>query len=122
MLHMARYADTSQYTETECALWKQIIEQQGKTYYTAKGLPFTYEIKGNEILFSRKEKPVSRATVNHAYHRMVNEEITGSKQLAVFGASYLFPLLKGILANSDTFVKAARSDGHVVFLYNDENL
>ena len=96
---MARYADTSQYTEAECALWKRIIEQQGKTYNTAKGLPFTYEIKGNEILFSRKEKPVNRATVNHAYHRMVNEEINGSKQLAVFGASYIFPVLKEILTN-----------------------
>lgn len=50
--------------------------------------------RGNEIFFSRKEKSVTRATVNKAYHRMTRETITGSKQLSVFGASYLYPIFK----------------------------
>lgn len=91
---MARYADTTTYTDAEKELWTKIKENQGKTYYTAKGLPFTYEIRGNEIFFSRKEKSVTRSTVNHAYKRMREEKITGSKQLSVFGASYLCPILK----------------------------
>ena len=91
---MARYANTAAYTETEKQLWERLTEKQGMVYHTAKGLPFTYEIRGNEIFFSRKEKSVTRATVNRAYHRMTEETITGSKQLSVFGASYLYPILK----------------------------
>ena len=91
---MGRCADTSAYTEEEKQLWIKLTENQGKTYYTAKSLPFTYEIRGNEIFFSRKEKSVTRSTVNHAWKRMHEEKITGSKQLAVFGASYLYPILK----------------------------
>ena len=93
---MARYADMTAYTDAEKLLWARLTEQQGKTYYTAKGLPFTYEIKGNEIFFSRREKSVTRSTVNHAYKRMTEESITGSKQLGVFGASYLYPVLKDL--------------------------
>lgn len=99
---MARYADTTLYTEAEHIMWERLTEQQGKTYYTAKGLPFTYNIRGNEIIFSRKEKPITRATVNRAYNRIVEEEISGSKQLGVFGASYLFPVLKDIIAKNMT--------------------
>ena len=91
---MAHYADTSAYTDAEKRLWDELIAQEGNTFFTAKGLPFTYRIKGNEIFFSRKEKSVTRATLNRAFRRMTEENITGSKQLAVFGASYLYPLLK----------------------------
>lgn len=93
---MARYADTTAYTEPENHLWEKIIEQQGTVFHTAKGLPFTYEIRGNEIFFSRKEKSVTRSTVNRAYQKLITEEITGSKQLGLFGASYLYPVLKSI--------------------------
>lgn len=94
---MGRCADMSAYTEEEKQLWVKLEEKQGKTYCTAKGLPFTFEIRGNEIFFSRKEKSVTRSTVNHAWKRMHEEKITGSKQLAVFGASYLFPILKDMV-------------------------
>ena len=93
---MAHYADTTAYTEGEKKLWIELEEKQGKIYFTAKGLPYTYEIKGNEIFFSRKEKSVTRSTVNCAYKRMTEESITGSKQLGVFGASYLYPIFKDI--------------------------
>ena len=91
---MPRYANTSAYTEAENRLWERLMEKQGAEFRTAKGLPYTYEIRGNEIFFSRKEKSVTRATVNKAYRRMTEETITGSKQLSVFGASYLYPILK----------------------------
>ena len=91
---MPQYADTSLYSDIENRLWEKLTEQQGKTFLTAKGLPFTYTIRGNEILFSRKEKAISRATVNLAYRKMREGNITGSKQLGVFGASYLYPVLR----------------------------
>lgn len=91
---MPRYANTAAYSEAENQLWERLAEKQGVVFHTARGLPFTYVIRGNEIFFSRKEKSVTRATVNRAYRRMTTEAIAGSKQLAVFGASYLYPILQ----------------------------
>ena len=91
---MPRYANTADYSDAENKLWQWLVEKQGTVFYTIKGLPFTYEIKGNEVFFSRKEKSVTRATINKAYRRMTAEMITGTKQLGVFGASYIYPLLK----------------------------
>ena len=91
---MPRYANTADYSDAENKLWQWLVEKQGTVFYTIKGLPFTYEIKGNEVFFSRKEKSITRATINKAYRRMTEETITGSKQLGVFGASYILPLFK----------------------------
>ena len=91
---MPRYANTADYSEDEKQCWQWLVKKQGTVFYTIKGLPFTYEIKGNEVFFSRKEKSVTRATINKAYRRMTEETITGSKQLGVFGASYILPLFK----------------------------
>ena len=91
---------TTNYTEDEILLWQKIVSSQGAIFHTAKGLPFTYTIRGNEIFFSRKDKSITRATVNKAYQRMKEETITGSKQLGVFGASYLLPVLKEVLSSA----------------------
>ena len=106
-------------------LWTTIINHQNTTFHTAKGLPFTYTINilpdgtpGNEILFSRKAKTITRSTVNIAYHRVReiqgdgqrdgtesgqrdgqttgHRTVTGPKQLGVFGASYIYALFRGI--------------------------
>ena len=89
-------------------LWTAIINHQNTLFYTAKGLPFTYTVTtlpdgtvGNEMLISRKSKSITRATVNVAYERVLlmvqtGEEITGPKQLRVFGASYLYAVFRGI--------------------------
>ena len=91
---MPRFANTDDYSEAENRLWQWLVEKQGTVFHTIKGLPFTYEIRGNEVFFSRKEKSVTRSTINKAYRRMTEETISGSKQLGVFGASYIYPLLK----------------------------
>ena len=91
---------TTNYTVEEILLWQKIVSSQDTVFYTAKGLPFTYTISGNEIFFSRKDKSITRATVNKAYQRMKDETITGSKQLGVFGASYLLPVLREVLSST----------------------
>ena len=89
-------------------LWKCVEIFEGYRFKTAKGLPFTYEIKRNrkggtsgEIFFSRKNKGVTKATVELAYDRVVNARnkqekdvpmMKSPKQLNVFGASYLYPM------------------------------
>ena len=48
---------------TTAELWKAISTLTDRTFATAKGLPFTITVKGNELFVSRKEKSITRATV-----------------------------------------------------------
>ena len=94
---MPHYANVSLYSREENDLWSKLIDNQGKQYYTMKKLPFKYSIKGNELFVSRKEKSITRATVNQAYRKaktlMENDgEVSGAKKLGTFGASYLYPI------------------------------
>ena len=63
-------------------LWDVLIAHQGETFYTTKGLPFTYTIKGGEFFTERKKKSITLHT------------ITGPKALNVFGAPYIFAMFR----------------------------
>lgn len=78
-------------------VWNALVQQQGNLFYTAKGLDFTYRVKGNEIFVSRKAKSVTRMTVDIAVEKAVmlcrtGTEVKGPKKLGCFGASYLYPV------------------------------
>ena len=87
-------------TESENAkdlLWETITAFEDYPFKTAKGLRYYYTVKGNELFISRKEKSVTRASVNMAFETAVRlqregSEITGPKMLGCFGASYLYPI------------------------------
>jgi hypothetical protein len=81
----------------EAALWDTLTLFQDYPFRTAKNLRFYYIIKGNEIFFTRKEKSVTRSTVNLAFEKAMELQkngikITGPKKLGCFGASYLYPI------------------------------
>lgn len=75
-------------------LWRAIVAFQGYPFKTSKALSFTYKVKGGELFFTRKEKSITRATVDIAFKRALElgENATGPKKLGVFGASYLYPV------------------------------
>ena len=80
-------------------LWNALIEFQQYPFKTAKGLNYHYEIKGNEIFFNRKNKAVTRSTVNIALDTALelkrnNKSVSGPKKLGCFGASYIYPIFK----------------------------
>ena len=79
-------------------VWKKLEEYQGKTFYTVKGLPFQYTIRGGELFVNRREKSITRATILKAFDRMheAQGQISGPKQLNVFGAPYIWAIFKGI--------------------------
>lgn len=82
---------------TKNLLWETITAFEDYPFKTAKGLRYCYTVKGNELFISRKEKSVTRASVNMALEtavRLQREglEITGPKMLGCFGASYLYPI------------------------------
>ena len=90
---MGRYADTSVYSPEENELWEQLREQEGKVFYTSRALPFSYTIVGNELRVDRKEKTITRSTVNIAFAKAKElGTVSGPKKLGVFGASYLYPV------------------------------
>ena len=99
---MGRNAKTDQYSAEEQDFWRRFRELAGVTFTTLRGLDFSFDIKGNEIFFDRKEKSVTLATVIQAYRKTLELqasgiEITGPKQLGVFGASYLFPVIMHLI-------------------------
>lgn len=79
-------------------IWKLLIENQDKIFFTVQGLKFTYRIKGYEMFVSRKEKSITFSTVRKAYERAMELQrekiiITGPKKLGDFvGSSYLYPI------------------------------
>jgi hypothetical protein len=84
--------------EQDAALWELLEFLQGCVFYTFKGLKFTYEINGGELFVNRKDKSVTRATVNMAFHKALDLSgaVSGPKKLGTFGASYLYPVFMRI--------------------------
>ena len=84
-------------------LWETLGILQNEPFYTAKGLEFRYEIRGNEMFVDRKQKSksITRSSAEIAFGK-IQEQIregatlpvlvTGPKKLGVFGASYLYPV------------------------------
>lgn len=78
-------------------LWAALCLFQGEQFYTAKGLEYTYRIRGNEIFVDHKDKSITRASVAVAAQAAVKlqkkgEIVSGPKKLGTFGASYLYPV------------------------------
>lgn len=96
----------------ENALWKAIVLFAGYPFKTSKGLEFTYTVKkkhngesGNELIITRKEKTITKATVLMAYQKALEfgGVVSGPKKLGTFGASYLYPVFVrfGVISVSD---------------------
>lgn len=85
-------------------LWDVIQENQGKSFLTKKGLPFTYSIKGGELFTDRRERSITRSTFEKAYEKLQNDQIgedaprkiVGPKTLNVYGAPYVWAVFMGI--------------------------
>ena len=84
-------------------LWDQLILHQGESFSTTgrashPGIPFTYTIRGGEMIVSTKAKTITKATVLHAYENAIRLQsvegyVSGPKKLNVPGAaSYLYPV------------------------------
>ena len=78
-------------------LWDELRRLQGEVFRTVKGIEFTYEIRGYELFVNRKDKSITRSTVNLTDRKAMDllragEVVDGPKKLGTFGASYLFPI------------------------------
>lgn len=85
-------------------LWDKIVEQEGKSFLTKKGLPFTYTVKGGELFTDRRERSITRSTFEKAYEKLLRDQagenapkkIIGPKTLNVYGAPYVWAVFTGI--------------------------
>ncbi len=80
-------------------LWDALSLFQNHPFRTAKNLEFTYTIRGGELFVSRKEKSITRSSVDMALRRILElgggtlpARVSGPKKIGVFGASYLYPV------------------------------
>ena len=83
--------------EVEKYLWEAILAFENYPFKTAEGLLINYKVKGEEMFFNRKEKSITRATVELAFDkaRKVQMEegcVSGPKKIGTLGASYLYPV------------------------------
>ena len=83
-------------TKTIEATWQLLQQHQGETFHTAKGLPFTYTIRGGALFVNRRRKSITVSTVRRALEKITlleaaGEVITGPKKIGCYGASYLYP-------------------------------
>lgn len=75
-------------------LWKVVEAFAGYPFHTVKNMKFKYTVSGYEIFVNRKEKSITRSTVEMAYNATLElgADVTGPKKLGTFGASYLYPM------------------------------
>lgn len=73
-------------------LWQVIQNCQGEIFYTKKGLPFTYIVKGGELFAERRKKSITRSTFEKAFQKILDspEVVVGPKSLNVYGAPYIW--------------------------------
>lgn len=92
----ARAALTPEQSAGFEALWQQIVSAQGQQFFTARGLPFCYEVRGKQLFIDRKGKPVSQSSLKMAYVRAKTEPVDGPKSLKTFGAPYVWGIFVGL--------------------------
>lgn len=79
-------------------LWDVVAAHAGKTFYTKKGLPFTYRVKGGELFTDRRERSITLSTFRKAYEKLIADRtgenppcrISGPHALHMYGASYIW--------------------------------
>ncbi len=78
----------------EEALWELMSRLAGCVFLTAKGLKFTYKIRGGEMFVNRKSKSITQATVFMAFRKAMElgGVVDGPKKSGTFVASYLYPV------------------------------
>ena len=75
--------------------WEIITAHQGEIFHTKSGLPFAYQVVGNELFTDRREKSINRRTFERAILKLKERpgEIRGPKALKLYGAPYIWAIL-----------------------------
>ena len=58
-------------------VWALLEQHQGERFYTAKGLPFCYTIRGGELFVDRRSKSITISTVAAALQKIAARQVAG---------------------------------------------
>lgn len=97
---MPRAVNISNQERTQ-AVWELLRKHEGERFVTAKGLPFTYSIRGWELFVDRRAKSITFSTVAAALRKIDALQangtvISGPKMIGCYGASYLYPVFAAL--------------------------
>lgn len=97
---MPRAVNISNQERTQ-AVWELLRQHAGEHFMTAKGLPFTYSIRGWELFVDRRAKSITFSTVAAALRKIDallenGTVISGPKMIGCYGASYLYPVFAAL--------------------------
>lgn len=70
-------------------LWTTIERHQGETFYTKKGLSFTYYTKGGELFTDRRERSITKSTFDKAYDKFVADRLGDNPPCKIHGPKAL---------------------------------
>jgi hypothetical protein len=73
-------------------IWKKIIDNQGKTFYTIRKLQFTYTVDGNYLKTSRTDYNLSKTDFKKALSHYPYESPSILKDI-IQGPSYVWGIL-----------------------------
>ena len=75
-------------------VWDTMKLFQEYTFYTVRHKKFRYTMTDGEIFVTRKDKSITRSSVEVALDKVVEKEgiVPGPKSMDVFGSSYLYPV------------------------------
>lgn len=65
------------------AVWALLQQHQQEVFHTAKGLPFTYTIRGRELFVDRRQKSITVSTVANALEKIAALEEAGLRSAAL---------------------------------------
>jgi len=83
--------------EFKC-IWCKITEHQGQLFYTKKGLPFKYSVKGNSLKTTRTEFNLSKKDFETVWQKMPIKRLTDIQNI-VRGPSYIYAILTDARVN-----------------------
>lgn len=77
-------------------IWSNIKDNEGETFQTVRGVPFTYAVKGNEILPYRDGKYVGRPLSKKNFEKALLFAEYSSKNFtnSIMGPSYVRAILE----------------------------
>lgn len=77
-----RFREAKNFPAQSEVVWEMILICQNRPFHTVRNCEFRYTVRGHEIKISRKEKTITRATVDAALRRALKQEtVSGPKQL-----------------------------------------
>lgn len=94
--------------ELQYFIWQMVLVSRTDVFYTTRKRPYHFLIKEDMIAVHHKLRKIPKESVDRAVEKMIALQKAGiaikqPKQLEVYGAKYIYPMLKvwGMIVDGD---------------------